>query len=81
MKLETRVFELYNGKYTGLHEVPQAMGMNLPQVYRVRQGKCSISGKFIIRALRAFPGYTLSDLFYVVPDGSKSEEALMRLEW
>lgn len=73
MKLETRVFELYNGRYTNLPEVAQAMGMNPRQIYRVRQGKCSISEKFIIRALKAFPGYTLNDLFYVVPDGSENE--------
>jgi len=73
MKLETRVFELYNGRYTNLPEVAQAMGMNPRQIYRVRQGKCSISQKFITRALKAFPGYTLNDLFYVVPDGSENE--------
>jgi len=73
MKLETRVFELYNRKYTSLPEVAQAMGMKPFQIYRVRQGKCSISEKFIIRALKAFPGYTLNDLFYVAPDGSENE--------
>lgn len=73
MKLETRVFEVYNVRYTNLHEVAQAMGMNPRQIYRVRQGKCGISEKFIIRALRAFPGYALNDLFYVVPDGGKNE--------
>lgn len=73
MKLETRVFELYDRKYTNLPEVAQAMGMNPSQIYRVRQGKCSISERFIIRALKAFPGYTLNDLFYVVPDGSENE--------
>ena len=39
----------------------------------MRQGKCSISEKFITGALKAFPGYTLNDLFYVVPDGSENE--------
>ena len=73
MKLETRVFELYNGRHTNLPEVAQAMEMNPRQIYRVRQGKCSISEKFIIRALKAFPGYTLNDLFYVVPGGSENE--------
>lgn len=73
MKLETRVFELYNGRHKNLPEVAQALGMNPRQIYRVRQGKCSISEKFITRALKAFPGYTLNDLFYVVPDGSENE--------
>jgi excisionase family DNA binding protein len=73
MKLETRVFDLYNGRYMNLPEVAQAMGMTPSQIYRVRQGKCSISEKFIIGALKAFHGYTLNDLFYVVPYESKSE--------
>jgi excisionase family DNA binding protein len=73
MELKTRVFELSNGRYKNLPEVAQAMGMNPRQIYRVRQGKCSISEKFIIRALKAFPGYTLNDLFYVVPDGDENK--------
>lgn len=73
MKLETRVFDLSNGRYASLSELAQAMGMTPYQVYRVRWGKGGISEKFIIGALQALPEYTLNDLFYVVPNGSKSE--------
>jgi excisionase family DNA binding protein len=73
MKLETRVFELYDRKYTSLSEVAKAMGMNPRQIYRVKEGKCSISEKFITSALKAFPGYTLNDLFYPVPEESEDE--------
>jgi excisionase family DNA binding protein len=74
MKLETRVFDLYEEKYSNLSEVARAMGMKPCQIYRVKQGKCGIGEKFITRALKAFPGYTLNDLFYVVRDGDKKGE-------
>lgn len=79
MKLKTRVYELYNGKYMNLSDLAHAMGINPAQIYRVRQGKRNINHKFILGAVRAFPGYKLDDLFYVVPDGS--ERAGTRLEW
>ncbi|GAH45170.1 unnamed protein product [marine sediment metagenome] len=66
MKLKTRVFELSNGSYADLSELAQAMGISIAQACRVRQGKRHISEKFIIGAVKAFPGYKLSDLFYVV---------------
>jgi hypothetical protein len=69
MKLKTRVFELSNGKYKNLSELAHAMGTHFSHVYRVRQGKRGISQKFIIGAVKAFPGYKLDDLFYVVPEG------------
>jgi excisionase family DNA binding protein len=75
MRLETRVFDLYTRKYASLFELAEAMGMTTYQVYRVRWGKGGISEKFIIGALQALPEYTLNDLFYVVPNGSKSEGA------
>lgn len=47
------------------------MGISYSQIYRVRLGKRAINEKFIIGALKAFPGYRLEDLFYVGPDGSE----------
>ena len=73
MKLRTRVFELYNEDYSNLVEVARAMGISNAQIYRVRQGKRTINEKFIIGALKAFPGYRLDGLFYVVPDGSDDD--------
>ena len=75
MKFETRVFELYNGKYENLKELARVMGISLAQVYRVRDGKRNINEKFIIGAVKAFPGYKLNDLFYVVPDGSEMTDS------
>ncbi len=72
MKLETKVFQLYNGKYTNLTELAQAMGISVSQIYRVRQGKRPINQKFITGAIKAFPRYELDDLFYVAPEGSRN---------
>jgi len=71
MKLKTRVFELSSGKYANLSDLARAMGISLAQIYRVRDGKRDIGEKFIIGAVKAFPGYKLDDLFYVLPDGSE----------
>jgi excisionase family DNA binding protein len=68
--LKTRVFGLCNGKYKSFYELARAMGVSLSLVYRVRQGKRGINEKFIIGAVKAFPGYKLDHLFYVVPDES-----------
>ena len=47
------------------------MGISNSQIYRVKHGKRPINEKFIIGAIKAFPGHRLSDLFYVIPDGSE----------
>jgi len=65
MKLETKIFELYPGKYTNLTELAQAMGISVSQIYRVRQGKRPINEKFITGIMKAFPGHKLDDLFYI----------------
>lgn len=65
MKLNTKVFELYKGKYRSLPELARAMGISVGYIYKVRQGKRSINQKFIIGAIKAFLGYKLDDLFYV----------------
>lgn len=72
-KLRTRVFDLYNGRYSNLVEVAQAMGISRSQIYRVRQGKRGVNEKFIVGALKAFPGCRLDDLFNVAPDGSDDD--------
>jgi len=72
VKLRTRVFELYNGQYSSLVELARAMGISNSQIYRVKHGKRTINEKFIVGALKAFPGYKLGDLFYVV-DGSDND--------
>ena len=65
MKLEARILELYKGKYGSLPELARAMGISVGYIYKVRQGKRSINQKFIIGAIKAFPGYKLDALFYV----------------
>ena len=67
-KLRARVFEFYNGQYSNLVGLAQAMGISNAQIYRVRNGDRPINRKFIIGALKAFPGYKLGDLFYVVSE-------------
>ena len=74
MKLKTRVFELRNGKYRNLVELAQAMGISQNLIYRVRRGKRGIHQKFIIGAIKAFPGYKLDDLFYVVSEESQDDD-------
>ena len=73
MKLETRIFELYHGKYTNLSDLAQAMRISVSQVYRVRQGNRRINEKFIIGTMRAFPEYRLSNLFYLVPEAGQDD--------
>ena len=68
MKLNTRVFELCNGKYRNLAELAQAMEISQDLIYRVRKGERGIHERFIIGATKAFPGYKLDDLFYVSED-------------
>ena len=65
MRLKTRIFELYYGYYENLSEVARAMGISVSQIYRVQEGKRNISEKFIVGAMRAFPGYKFDDLFYL----------------
>lgn len=73
MKLNTRVFELYKGKYRSLPELSRVMGISRGQIYKVRQGKRGINQKFIIGAIKAFPGYKLDDLFYVASEGGQND--------
>jgi DNA-binding Xre family transcriptional regulator len=68
MLLKTRVFDLCPGRYKNLTELAQAMGISVSQVYRVQEGKRNINCKFIIGAIKAFPGCSFDDLFYFVPE-------------
>ncbi len=68
MKLNTRIFEICNGKYRSLAELAKAIGISQGLLYRVRKGERGIHQKFIIGATRAFPRYKLDDLFYVSED-------------
>jgi len=65
MRLKTRIFELNYSHYSNLSELARAMGISVSQIYRVQEGKRSINGKFIIGAMRAFPGCKFDDLFYL----------------
>ena len=68
MILRTRVFHLYIGRYRNLSSLAEAMELSVSQVYRVLEGKRNINRKFIIGALKAFPGYKFDDLFYFTPE-------------
>jgi hypothetical protein len=67
MILKTRVFDLYIGRYRNLSELAKAMEISVSQVYRVLEGKRNVNRKFIIGAIKAFPGHKFDDLFYFVP--------------
>jgi len=73
VRIETKVFELRNGRYRNLSELAEVMEISVSQVYRVYGGKRHINEKFIIGAIKAFPGYKLDDLFYVVPAGGQND--------
>lgn len=73
MKLKTGVFKLYKEKYRSLTELARVMGISGGYIYKVRQGKRNINQKFIIGAIKAFPGYKLDDLFYVTPQEGQND--------
>jgi hypothetical protein len=75
MILKTRVFNLYSGRYRNLSELAKAMELSVSQIYRVLEGKRNINRKFIIGAIKAFPGYKFDDLFYFVPEAPTVETA------
>jgi transposase-like protein len=74
MELKTRIFDFYLQKYKNLSELAKAMGISVSQVYRVREGKRHLNEKFIIGALKAFPGNALEDLFYVKENGKHRQK-------
>jgi len=78
MILKTRVFTLCVRNYKNLSELAHAMDISVSQVYRVLEGKRNINRKFIIGAIKAFPGYKFDDLFYFVPSNPGDETASVR---
>jgi hypothetical protein len=63
--LKTRVSEVYDHRYRNICELARAMAISVSQAYRVRRGRRRTKERFIIGAMRAFPGYKLDDLFYI----------------
>jgi len=78
MILKTRVFDLYIGRYRNLSELAKAMEISVSQIYRVLEGKRNINRKFIIGAIKAFPGYKFDDLFYFVSVAPTAETATVQ---
>ena len=77
MIIRTRVFELCSRKYKNLSELAQTMGISVSQIYRVREGRRNINQKFVVGAVKAFPGYKLDELFYLAlksPTGKDNYE-------
>lgn len=68
MIVKTKIFDLCNGHYKNLSELAAAIGISVSQIYRVREGKRQINQKFIVGAIKAFPEYSLDELFYLAPD-------------
>jgi len=81
MILKTRVFTLCVRNFKNLSELAVAMDISVSQVYRVLEGKRNINRKFIIGAMKAFPGYKFDDLFYFAPESSIDQKlAIHRTE-
>lgn len=78
MILKTRVFTLCVRNYKNLSELAHAMDISVSQVYRVLEGKRNINRKFIIGAMKAFPGYKFDDLFYFVPETPVDQKSAAR---
>ena len=68
MIVKTRIFNLPLNGYKNLSELAQAMEVSVSQIYRVRQGKRGINQKFIVGAMKAFPGHRFDELFYFAPE-------------
>ena len=81
MLLKTRVFDLCPGRYRNLSELAQAMGISVSQVYRVQEGKRNINCKFIIGAIKAFPGLSFDDLFYFAPEVPAGRDSRVAVVW
>jgi hypothetical protein len=62
LMVRTKAFDLSYRGYRNLPELAKAMGISVSQIYRAREGKRHINQKFIIGAVKAFPGYRLDDL-------------------
>jgi hypothetical protein len=75
MILKTRVFTLCVRNYKNMSELAHAMDISVSQVYRVLEGKRNINRKFIIGAMKAFPGYKFDDLFYFVPEAPVGQKS------
>lgn len=75
MRIETNIFELFNGRYRSLSELAKVMRISVSQVYRVKQGERHINEKFIIGAIKAFPQHKLHELFYFAPESASESSA------
>ena len=70
MIIRTRIFMLCDGNYRNLSDLARAMGISVSQIYRVREGKRRVNQKFIVGAVKAFPGRRFDELFYLTPEPS-----------
>ena len=68
MIIRTKIFQFYNREYRSLSDLARVMEISVSQIYRVREGKRSINQKFIIGAVKAFPGRRFEELFYLAPE-------------
>jgi len=54
-----------------LVKLAKTMGISQDLIYRVRKGERGTNQKFILGAIKAFPGHKFDDLFYA--DSKKSQ--------
>ena len=60
-RLKTRLFDFG----IPMAQLAVMLDVSLCQVYRIKEGKRKIGEKFIVGALRSFPGKTFEELFYI----------------
>ena len=60
-RLKTRLFDFG----IPMAQLAEMLDVSVSEVYRIKQGKRGIHEKVIVGALRAFPGKTFEELFYV----------------
>ena len=79
--MKLKITDLWSKKYTSLSQLARAMGISVSEICRVRNGSRSINEKFILGAVKAFPGYKLDDLFYVEDETrGRTGQIMMLLE-
>ena len=65
MKLKTRLFKLCKEDRIELADLAKTMSVSLNYISKIEKGGVEINKRFIIKSIKAFPGYKISDLFYL----------------
>ncbi len=64
-EIRTKIFDIAAENHETLSQLAGGMKISVSQIYRVREGTRRINAKFIVGAMKAFPGSKFEDLFYL----------------